>query len=58
MVLRLPIAPEGIAELVRLGWLNRRDCRDPAAVADAVIDLANGALDARLRPATRPRNAC
>jgi hypothetical protein len=51
MMLRLPIAPEGIAGLVQAGWLAPRVCRDPAAVAEAVIDLADAALAARLRPA-------
>lgn len=40
----IPIAPEGIAALVTGGWLDRRRCRDPAAVADALVDLANAAL--------------
>jgi hypothetical protein len=46
----VPIAPEGVAELVRLGWLDRRQCRQPAVLTDALIDLANAALDAGLRP--------
>jgi hypothetical protein len=50
VVLRVPIAPEGVAELVLLGWLDRRQCRQPAVLADVLIDLANAALDAGLRP--------
>jgi hypothetical protein len=53
VVLRLPISPEGIAELARLGWITLRDGRDPQAVADATIDLADAALGARLRPSMR-----
>jgi hypothetical protein len=49
-VLGLPISREEIAGLAQLGWIAPRDCRDPAALANAVIDLANAALDARLRP--------
>jgi hypothetical protein len=49
MRLTVTIAPEGIAELARLGWLARRDCRDPAAMADAVVSLADAALDTGLR---------
>jgi hypothetical protein len=51
MVLRLPIAPEGIADLVAFNWFDRRCCGDPAAAADAVIDLASAALDGGLKPA-------
>ena len=50
MVLRLPISPEGIGGLVRLGWVSLRDAGDPAAVADGVIDLADAALATGLRP--------
>jgi hypothetical protein len=50
MVLRLPIAPEGIADLVALNWLDRRYSGIPAAVADAVIGLASAALNRGLRP--------
>jgi hypothetical protein len=53
MVPRLPISVEGIAELARLGWIEPQDCRNPAVVAAAVIDLADAALDAvclRSRP--------
>lgn len=50
MVVRLPISPEGIGELARLGWLAPRDCHTPATVADALIELANTALDNGLRP--------
>jgi hypothetical protein len=50
VVVRIPIAPDGIAELVRLGWLDRRQCRQLAVLADVLIDLANAALDVGLRP--------
>jgi len=50
IMLRLAISPEGIAELTLLGWLAPHDCRDPDALADAVIYLADAALAAGLRP--------
>jgi hypothetical protein len=51
--LNLDIAPEGIAGLVALGWLDPRYRGDPTAVPGAIIDLANAALDAGLRPRYR-----
>jgi hypothetical protein len=48
--LTVPIAPEGIIALVAAGWLDRRACRDPAAVADALVELCNAALNACLQP--------
>jgi hypothetical protein len=54
MVLRLPISPEGIARLARLGWAAPRDCHHAAAVTDAVIHIADAALDTGLRPSWRP----
>ncbi len=53
VMLRVPIAPEGIAELVHLGWIDRRECRQPAVLVDVLIDLANAALDAGLHPERR-----
>jgi len=50
VVVQVPLEPEGIAELVRLEWLDRRQCRQRTTLADALIDLANAALDAGLRP--------
>jgi hypothetical protein len=50
MLLRLPISPEGIADLVTLDWLDRRNCGYLGSVANAVSDLADAALEARLRP--------
>ena len=44
------VAPEALAELVALGWLDRRGCRHPRGVADAITGLASAALDAGLRP--------
>jgi hypothetical protein len=44
------VAPEALAELVALGWLDRRSCRHPRVVADAITGLASAALDAGLRP--------
>jgi hypothetical protein len=60
MMLRLPIALVGIGELVRLGWLDRHACHNPAAVADALVEPCNAALDTRLQPEqTYPReNVC
>jgi hypothetical protein len=48
--LQVPIGAEGIARLICLGWLDRSECRQPALLADVLIDLANAALDAGLRP--------
>ena len=50
MMLRLPIAPEGIAGLVQAGWLTPRVCRDRTAVADALVDSCDAGLDAHLQP--------
>jgi hypothetical protein len=47
----VPIGAEGIARLIYLGWVDRDQCRQPAILADVLIDLANAALDAGLRPA-------
>jgi hypothetical protein len=46
----ISVAPEGLVELVRLGWLDRHSCRHPRVIGDAITDLANAALDAGLRP--------
>src|SRR5277367_2618380 len=40
------VAPEGLVEMVRLGWLDRHSCRHPRVIGDAITDLANAALDA------------
>jgi hypothetical protein len=50
IVIGVPVGPEGIAELVDLGWLDRGSCRHSADLADAVIDLATAALAAGMRP--------
>jgi hypothetical protein len=50
MELRVPIGAEGIARLICLGWVDPRQCRQPAILTDVLIDLANAALDAGLRP--------
>jgi hypothetical protein len=50
MRLELRLAPEGVAALVGLGWLQPRDCHAPGILADVVADLANAALNAGLRP--------
>lgn len=47
------IGAEGIAQLVSGHWLDRSSCGDPAAVAAAIVHLANAALDAGLRPRYR-----
>jgi hypothetical protein len=44
------VAAEAHAELVALGWLDRRSCRHPRVVAHAITGLASAALDAGLRP--------
>src|SRR5947208_9669979 len=48
--LELSIAPDGILDLCRLGWLDPDTTQDPGAVGDAVAGLTNGALPMRLRP--------
>jgi hypothetical protein len=50
MMVRVQVSPQGIGELVRLNWLDVRQIQSPAAVADAVVEVANAALDAYLRP--------
>jgi hypothetical protein len=49
-ILRVPIEPEGIADLVILGWVDCRQCFNPSAVADAIIDVANAVIATGLRP--------
>jgi hypothetical protein len=44
------VTPEALAELVALGWLDRRKCRHPRVLAHAITGLASAALDAGLRP--------
>jgi hypothetical protein len=54
---RLPaisIMPDAIAELVLLAWLDQSHCRDPEALADAVVALATAALTDGLRASTTP----
>jgi hypothetical protein len=48
--LELSIAPDGILDLCRLGWLDPDTGRDPEAVGNAVAELTNAALSLRLRP--------
>ena len=48
MALRMSIAPQGIADLLALNWLGRRNCGYPASVADVVTGLASAALAAGL----------
>ena len=48
--LELSIAPDGILDLCRLGWLDPDTARDAGAVGDAVAELTNAALSLRLRP--------
>src|SRR5215471_4069910 len=48
LVLRIPITREGIISLVRLGWLDKRLANYPSDVTDAVLELANAALELRL----------
>ena len=50
MVLDIPITAEGLIELCRLGWLDPEKLRNSKAVADAVVDLSNAAISARLQP--------
>jgi hypothetical protein len=48
--LRVPIGAEGIARLFCLGWLDRNECQQPAVLVEVLIDVANAALNAGLRP--------
>ena len=48
--LELSIAPDGILDLRRLGWLKPGVDDDPGAVGDAVAELTNAAISLRLRP--------
>ena len=48
--LELSIAPDGILDLCRLGWLDPDAAQDSEAVVDAVAELTNAALWLRLRP--------
>ena len=48
--LELSIAPDGILDLCRLGWLDPDAAQDSEAVVDAVAELTNAALSVRLRP--------
>ncbi len=48
--LELPIAPDGVLDLCRLGWLDPDTAQDAGAVGDAVAELTNAALSLRLRP--------
>ena len=48
--LELSIAPDGILDLCRFGWLDPDTTQDPGAVGDAVAELTNAALSLRLRP--------
>jgi len=48
--LELSIAPDGILDLCRLGWLDPDTTQDAGAVGDAVAELTNAALSLRLRP--------
>jgi hypothetical protein len=48
--LELSIAPDGILDLCRLGWLDPDTAQDAGAVGDAVAELTNAALSLRLRP--------
>ena len=48
--LELSIAPDGILDLCRLGWLDPDTAQDSEAVGDAVIELTNAPIALRLRP--------
>ena len=48
--LELSIAPDGVLDLCRLGWLDPDTAQDAGAVGDAVAELTNAALSLRLRP--------
>jgi hypothetical protein len=48
--LEFSIAPDGILDLCRLGWLDPDTAQDSEAVGDAVAELTNAALSLRLRP--------
>ena len=48
--LELSIAPDGVLDLCRLGWLDPDTTQDAGAVGDAVAELTNAALSQCLRP--------
>ena len=50
VTVHIPVTPEGVVQLLQLGWLDVGQCQRPASVADAVVDIVNGALGARLQP--------
>jgi hypothetical protein len=50
IVLHVPMTPDGVADLLYLGWLAAQDRYNPAAVAVAVVDVVNSALERGLRP--------
>jgi hypothetical protein len=50
LVVRLPVLPNAIDDLRRLGWLSAADRAIESAVADAVVELTERALALRLRP--------
>jgi hypothetical protein len=49
MTVCVSVAPVGIAGLLNLGWLDARRIHSSTALADAIVDLADAALAARLR---------
>jgi hypothetical protein len=49
MIAPVSVSVAGIGELVNLGWLDLRDIRNKFAVADAVVDACNAAIEAGLR---------
>src|SRR6266550_4834548 len=54
--LELSIAPDGILDLCRLGWLDPDTARDAGAVGDAVSELTNAALSCACDPACEVKN--
>jgi hypothetical protein len=50
MVLSLQILPNAIADLARLGWLDAASRGHNGAVADAVVELVERAIELGLRP--------
>jgi hypothetical protein len=50
VTVRVSVAPEGVAGLIKLGWLDVPRMGSPTALANAVVDIADAALDAGLPP--------
>jgi len=53
-VVRLDVAPDITARLIRSGWLDATKRCDKEAIARALIELAEKATELEMTPASRP----